>query len=274
MIKKIIGFLILIIPLFFGFATIKAIVNMPETNRKLKDATLVLDGLCHKENEGKRVAAVFHFDTFEDTEDADMNIRFHSPFIHRYVQVLRYDGREYRWEEVGSYTDNHIKDAAFIGTAQKDESLIIDDSLLISIGASKQAVKKHIYEQDFKRLENEFYVVDYNTQTWFSQAPSWLMEDSDKGTTPFDEYYEYEGSLRIRYNIIEPDKNESVTVMGIQLGNVLIKDQNLDAYPIFDGDSLEEISQESYRNLILGILVAASLYLPLAYYGIRMFMGK
>ena len=80
--------------------------------------------------------------------------------------------------------------------------------------------------------------------------------------------------MRIRYNVIEPDKNESVTVMGIQLGNVLIKDQNLDAYPIFDGDSLEEISQESYRNLILGILVAASLYLPLAYYGIRMFMGK
>lgn len=254
--KRIKGIIILLVCAFFMFIGVKAVLGTDDTAEYIRSAVWVEDGKVHAENEGRLVAVVVRPSEWENAGDTDMNISFHSTIVRRTVQQLSGSSGSWTWKPVYGLKDVRIDDAIFTGAPSSEDDFIIDSSILAGINIGIECAKNDLI---FRENSTSGNVWDYGGYTWITSVPSDLMDSystssmNDKRNKKYDMY---SGSYRLRYSVTDYSTDDTIVLLGIQHGNNLEKDSDLDAGFVYENaESLDSVVSGGKSSAFAGIAV-------------------
>ena len=227
---------------------------MPDEGRRIEDAIYLDDAQVLPENEGKRVIVAGTVTVRETATDTDLGISLDSPLMRRKVEKLKYFD-EWQWSSVSDASVNEsLTDANFVGKASIGQ-FELDEHLVRTLPASERDWDEDDLDAaTIERLERQWNFVLDGGQLYISQAPPSVM-DLDHLM-----YSELEGSYRVRYRMWHPGQELKATVVGIQRGNTLCYDPDLNASPAFEGVlTVDEMVKENGFGVLMGEIIFAGI---------------
>lgn len=213
------------------------------------DATYVKDARVDPKNEGKLVAISGYPEVVENAKDDLIGVSFPSPKVRRYVEEWRWDASHEEWTLDPVYegkSDDGYENEILVGTVSIGDFLL-DEELVSRLSVLERTVMEGDFsDEDLARMES---------------TGSFIRE-----STCF--YYDT-GSVRVHWNMWEPDTDDGVTVIGVQKGSTLTY-QTLNAVSsvdrIMDEAEFHEEADGSPVNMKYAFGVLALLFVLL---GIR-----
>ena len=250
--------------------SVKGVMDIPGQQAALESAVYLDEPMMLPENEGKLVIIHGVPEMLAPVYDEELKLTIDTIKAYRYKETYKQTGftdEERKWEWV-SGTQTSLVGEAKIGEFE------LDADILIAFPAESDFT-------DFDAAETRDYVLTYK-----SVATGEVVVLPDGGyyadtnvTYVGDSYFNWlganhvaerlEGKTAYRYKYYNPDKNGEHTVVGIQQGGRLVKDENLGAM-VRNGVLTKEQMLSSNKGGIIGGAVAfAVLGVVLLFLGVR-----
>lgn len=277
--KKIIIFMIIsVCSLGLGIGIMN---SSPEVEKKLESAISITDGKLDKANEGKLVVVSGKLDADLPIVDPVTDVTI--PYIkaRRIVHEFRHipgTDYEYEWDTVGEdYSDENnggvngdYNVSGMIIANCRIGDIEIDPPLLKQLNAGtnwKNISQKHLGKYPFKigkdKISEEVYLSENGFHPEFNAEYDSFM------------YKENVGDICYNYTIVDENDPLEYTILGIQRGNGIVEDKDIDCLPLMEGihdaKDFKESTISSYSKMYIGLLIAGFVFLVL---GIRAIISR
>jgi len=275
--KKIGGIILIVCALFTAFLGIKAAGNASVNQEIIKDAVYVADGKVLPENEGKIVIVNGTLEAPLPFVDEETGIELDSIVAYRHVEkarvVLGSDEKEDTWSWDSTLNENDfggskklVAPGVTIGEFEVAEMLLQPVSTLgelteFYIGEGydvqwyifEEKGLDYLYQLDYMPLEDG--VVYYDTVT------------RDHTTSK----QKNEGTLRVRYDVVEEGTSMHYTIIGRQKNGKLEEVEELDLIAAVSGHlTPEEMLGHAESSNTTALITAAVIALAFAVPGVLM----
>ena len=241
MAKKICGIILIVCALFTAFLGIKAAGNAPGNQAIIKDAVYVADGKVLPENEGKVVIVNGTLDAPLPFVDEETGIELNSIVAYRRVEKAR------------------VK----LGSGDEKDTWTWDSTISENdFGGSKKLVAPGVTLGEFEVAEilmhpvptfgelTEFYIGEGYDMDWYvfeEKGLDYLYQLEYMPWNGDEVYYDTvlrdnltskqknEGTLRVRYDVVEEGTNMDYTIIGLQKNGKLEEVAELDLIATVSG---------------------------------------
>ena len=248
MAKRIIGIILVIAALGTVLLGIKAGGAAPENKKIIESATVVSDGKVLPENEGKVVIVTGTLEAPLPFVDEETGVIIDTIVAHRYVEKARVelgsDDEEDTWTWDSTISENDLGGSGkVIAPGVTIGGFAVADELMSPVPTLKQRDQYSAADLS-KGGWNEFRD---QGMTYLYQLDSMPREDSTVNYDGFLKEYstskqKNEGTLRVRYNVMEDGASLDYTIIGLQKNGKLEKLGELTMIPTISGHlTVEEL---------------------------------
>ena len=277
--KKIVGIILIVCALFTAFLGIKAAGNASGNQKIIKDAVYVADGKVLPENEGKVVIVNGTLEAPLPFVDEETGIVLDSIVAYRHVEkarvVLGSDGKDDTWSWDSTISENDLggskKLAAPGATLGEFE---VAEVLLQPVPTFAELSEFYIGED----YDVEWYIFEEKGLDYLYQLEYMPLED---GVVYYDSILDdnltskqkNEGTLRVRYDVVEEDTSMDYTIIGLQKNGKLEEVEELDLIAAVSGHlTPEEMLGHAESSNTTALITAAVIALAFAIPGVIMFV--
>ena len=265
--KRVIGIILLIAALGTMLLGMKAGGSAPENKNIIESATVVSDGKVLSENEGKIVIVTGTLEAPLPFVDEETGVVIDTIVAHRYVEKARVqlgsDNEEDTWTWDSTISKNDLGGSGkVIAPNVTLGEFAVADELMQPVPTPKQ--REEYSPADLTEGGwNDFRDAGL---TYLYQLDVMPREDS---TVNYDGYLkEYstskqknEGTLRVRYNVMEDNASLDYTIIGLQKNGKLEKVEELDLIATVSGhmtkDEMLEYAESSNTTAVITATVIA-----------------
>ena len=275
--KKIIGIILIVCALFTAFLGIKAAGNASGNQRIMKDAVYVADGKVLPENEGKIVIVNGTLDAPLPFVDDETGIELDSIVAYRHVEKARVVlGSE---DEVDTWTWDSTISENDLGGSKKIvapgatlSEFEVAEMLLQPVPTFAELTEFYIGED----YDVEWYIFEEKGLDYLYQLEYMPLED---GVVYYDSILDdnltskqkNEGTLRVRYDVVEDGTSMDYTIIGLQKNGKLEKVEELDLIAAVSGHlTPEEMLGYAESSNTTALITAAAIALAFAIPGVIM----
>lgn len=263
-----------IILLVLGVALIalsaKALMEVPGQQAALESAVYLDEAVVLPENEGKLVIIHGTPEMIAPAYDAELKITINSIKAYRYKETYKqtgYTDEERKWEWVSGGQTSLVGEAK-IGEFELDEGILIAfpaESDYTDFDAAEVRdyvlTYKSVALGEVVVLPDGGYYADTNVTYVGDSYISWLGANA--------EAERLEGKTAYRYKYYNPDKNGEHTVVGVQQGSRLVKDESIGAMVRNGVQTKEQMLSSNKGGIIGGAAAFAVLGAVLVFLGVR-----
>lgn len=281
--KKIIAFIIIAV-LSLGFG-ISIRGSTPVTDSKLKTAITVTDGKIHSENEGKLVVVSGELKPELPVVDPLTDISI--PYIKasRQVDEFRHKkGTDYVYEWYNLINDYSEENNGGINSDRQMSGVIIAKTHIgeielepkLLIGLNTGTDWNDISEENFGKNSYKIFKERKLGKIYFSDCDKFgdFYESYRKDEDEYEgiEFKDRVGSHRYSYKVMDDDGSLEYTVLGIQKGNKIVEDTEIDCQSLMKGLHDAEEFRESVisgnTKIYIGLIVVGVIFTGLSIYSI------
>ncbi len=267
--RKLVGIIMIAIALFFLALIGKSAFTLPATQKQLKEAVFVEGGSLLPENEGKLVVVFGSLEASSNARDDDLGLTLPSPVAVRYVEqfTIREDGSGWKasWDPITENSTEWLKQARLYGDLRFGD-YELSEELLRGFPAGRELARSLLDADEVSALEEYVDVIESGGVLYFSEAPAFCFGNGKLTALDLD----YSGLRRVHYKYLEQKSGDAYAVAGIQRGSRLVRDESLDASPVFEGARTpEDVIRQNGTGTILGMALAAVACLLLIFFGVR-----
>ena len=263
-----------IVLLVLGVALIalsaKALMEVPGQQAALESAVYLDEAVVLPENEGKLVIIHGTPEMIAPAYDAELKITINSIKAYRYKDTYKqtgYTDEERKWEWVSGGQTSLVGEAK-IGEFELDEGILIAfpaESDYTDFDAAEVRdyvlTYKSVALGEVVVLPDGGYYADTNVTYVGDSYISWLGANA--------EAERLEGKTAYRYKYYNPDKNGEHTVVGVQQGSRLVKDESIGAMVRNGVLTKEQMLSSNKGGIIGGAAAFAVLGAVLVFLGVR-----
>ncbi len=276
--KKIVGIILIVCAMFSAFLGIKAAGNAPGNQEIIKNAVYVADGKVLPENEGKVVIVNGTLEAPLPFVDEETGIELNSIVAYRRVEKARVElGTEE--DEVDTWTwDSTLNENDFGGSKKLVAPGVtlgefeVSEKLMQPIATLGELDEFYIGED----YDVEWYIFEDNGMDYLYQLEYMPLED---GTVYYDSVFDdyltskqkNEGTLRVRYDVVEDGTSMDYTIIGLQENGKLEEVEELDLIATVSGHlTPEEMLGYAESSNTTALITAAVIALAFAIPGVLM----
>ena len=273
MAKKIGGIILIVCALFTAFLGIKAAGNTSGNQKIIKDAVYVADGKVLPENEGKVVIVNGTLEASLPFVDEETGIELNSIVAYRRVEKARVElGTE---DEVDTWTwDSTISENDLGGSKKLVAPGVtlgefeVAEILMQPVPTFGELDEFYIGED----YDVEWYIFEDDGMDYLYQLEYMPLED---GTVYYDSFLDdnltskqkNEGTLRVRYDVVEDGTSMDYTIIGRQKNGKLEEVEELDLIATVSGhltpeEMLEYAESSNTTALITAAVIALAFAIP------------
>ena len=263
-----------IVLLVLGVALIalsaKALMEVPGQQAALESAVYLDEAVVLPENEGKLVILHGTPEMIAPVYDAELKLTIDSIKAYRYKETYKqtgYTDEERKWEWVSGGQTSLVGEAK-IGEFELDEGILIAfpaESDYTDFDAAEVRdyvlTYKSVALGEVVVLPDGGYYADTNVTYVGDSYISWLGANA--------EAERLEGKTAYRYKYYNPDKNGEHTVVGVQQGSRLVKDESIGAMVRNGVLTKEQMLSSNKGGIIGGAAAFAVLGAVLVFLGVR-----
>ena len=250
--KKIVPIILILCGLFSAFLGTKVVSGAPANQEIIENAVYVTDGKAHPENEGKVVIVTGTLSAPLPFVDEETGVIIDTIVARRYVEEAKVElggkDEEDTWTWLSTISKDKLGGSGkIIAPGVTIGEFKVADELMMPVPTLKQRDQYtadelseggwdtfrdkgaiYLYQKDYMPCEDD--VVHYDT----------FMKDH------LTSKQKNEGTLRIRYNVMEEDASLDYTIIGLQKNGKLEKVEELDIIAAMEGHlTPEEILAQS-----------------------------
>ena len=268
--KKIGGIILIVCALFTAFLGIKAAGNAPGNQEIIKGAVYVADGKVLPENEGKVVIVNGTLDAPLPFVDEETGIELDSIVAYRRVEkarvVLGSDDEEDTWSWDSTLNENDFGGSKkLVAPGATLGEFEVAEMLLQPVPTFAELTEFYIgedYDMDWYVFEemglDYLYQLDY--MPWNGDEVYYDTVLRDHLTSK----QKNEGTLRVRYDVVEDGTSMDYTIIGLQKNGKLEEVEELDLIAAVSGhltpeEMLEHVESSAKTGTIGTIAVAVVL---------------
>lgn len=251
MAKRIIGIILVIAALGTVLLGMKAGGTAPENKKIIESATVVSDGKVLPENEGKVVIVTGTLEAPLPFVDVETGVIIDTIVAHRYVEKARVElgsgDEKDTWTWDSTISENDLGGSGkLVAPGVTIGGFAVADELMQPVPTLKQ--KDEYFESDLADGWHAFrdqgliylYPLDYmpreddvvNRDTFLKDYATSMQKN--------------EGTLRVRYNVMEDDTSLDYTIIGLQKNGKLEKVEELDLIATVSGHlTVEELLEHA-----------------------------
>ena len=273
MAKKIGGIILIACALFTAFLGIKAAGNAPDNQEIIKDAVYVADGKVLPENEGKVVIVNGTLDAPLPFIDEQTGIELNSIVAYRHVEkaqvALGSDGKEDTWSWDSTISENDLGGSKkLVAPGVTLGEFEVAEILMQPVPTFGELDEFNIGED----YDVEWYIFEDDGMDYLYQLEYMPLED---GTVYYDTVIrdhttskqKNEGTLRVRYNVVEDGTSMDYTIIGLQKNGKLEEVEELDLIAAVSGhltpeEMLEYAESSNTTVLITTAVIALAFAVP------------
>jgi len=271
--KKIGGIILIVCALFTAFLGIKAAGNAPGNQEIIKDAVYVADGKVLPENEGKVVIVNGALDAPLPFIDEQTGIELNSIVAYRRVEKARVelgsDDEEDTWSWDSTISENDLGGSKkLVAPGVTLGEFEVAEMLLQPVPTFAELTEFYIGED----YDVQWYIFEEKGLDYLYQLDYMPLEDSvvyydtvirDHTTSK----QKNEGTLRVRYDVVEDDANMDYTIIGRQKNGRLEEVEELDLIAAVSGhltpeEMLEYAESSNTTALIAAAVIALAFAIP------------
>lgn len=253
--SRLFGLILLIIPLFFIYVVFKGAVELPETQKRLKDAPFIEDGEVHPEYNGQLAIVCGTLRSESNAYDYDLGLTMPSVCASRSVEMLKRSTDEdghtcLKWVPISAYQEDEWLRGTVLGENLYLDSYRIDDELIRMIAPGKEVTFDMLDGQELNTLmQHNLEMVTYSGVCYISEAPSNCFKEPCY-------MMGYESFRRVHYRTMVPGREQQYAIAGIVREDRISKDDSLDTQPIYEGAaSKKDVVTGNAVSSILGMVV-------------------
>ena len=273
--KKIGGILLIVCALFTAFLGIKAAGNAPGNQEIIKDAVYVADGKVLPENEGKVVIVNGTLEAPLPFVDEETGIELNSIVAYRRVEkarvVLGSDDKEDTWSWDSTISENDfggskklVAPGATLGEFEVAEMLL---QPVPTLGELTDFYLGEDYDIDWYIFEEKGldYLYQLEYMPWNGDKVHYDTVLRDHVTSK----QKNEGTLRVRYDVVEEGTSMDYTIIGLQKNGKLEEVEELDLIAAVSGHlTPEEMLGYAESSNTTALITAAVITLAFAVPGV------
>ena len=277
MAKKIGGILLIACALFTAFLGIKAAGNAPGNQEIIKDAVYVADGKVLPENEGKVVIVNGTLDAPLPFVDDETGIELDSIVAYRRVEKARVVlGGEHEvdtWSWDATLNENDFGGSKkLVAPGVTLGEFEVAEILMQPVPTFGELDEFYIGED----YDVEWYIFEDDGMDYLYQLEYMPLED---GTVYYDSFLDdnltskqkNEGTLRVRYDVVEDGTSMDYTIIGLQRNGKLEEVEELDLIATVSGHlTPEEMLGYAESSNTTALITAAVIALAFAIPGVIM----
>ena len=270
MAKKIGGIILIVCALFTAFLGIKAAGNAPGNQEIIKDAVYVSDGKVLPENEGKVVIVNGTLEAPLPFVDEETGIELDSIVAYRHVEkarvVLGSDDEEDTWSWNVTLNENDFGGSKkLVAPGATLGEFEVAEMLLQPVPTFAELTEFYIgegYDADWNVFEEKGldYLYQLEYMPWNGDKVHYDTVLRDHVTSK----QKNEGTLRVRYDVVEDGTSMDYTIIGLQKNGKLEEVEELDLIAAVSGhltpeEMLEHVESSAKTGTIGAIAVAVVL---------------
>jgi hypothetical protein len=277
MAKKIVGSILIVCALFTAFLGIKAAGNAPGNQEIIKDAVYVADGKVLPENEGKVVIVNGTLDAPLPFVDEQTGIELNSIVAYRHVEkarvVLGSEGKKDTWSWDSTISENDLGGSKkLVAPGVTLGEFEVAEILMQPVPTFGELDEFYIGED----YDVEWYIFEDDGMDYLYQLEYMPLED---GTVYYDSFLDdnltskqkNEGTLRVRYDVVEDGTSMDYTIIGLQRNGKLEEVEALDLTATVSGHlTPEEMLGHAESGNTTALITAAVIALAFAIPGVIM----
>lgn len=277
MAKKIGGIILIVCALFTAFLGIKAAGNAPGNQEIIKDAVHVADGKVLPENEGKVVIVNGTLDAPLPFIDEQTGIELNSIVAYRRVEkawvVLGSDDEKDTWSWNSTLNENDFGGSKkLVAPGVTLGEFEVAEILMQPVPTFGELDEFYIGED----YDVEWYIFEDDGMDYLYQLEYMPLED---GTVYYDTVIrdhttskqKNEGTLRVRYDVVEDGTSMDYTIIGRQKNGKLEEVEELDLTATVSGHlTPEEMLEYAESSNTTALIAAAVITLAFAVPGVIM----
>lgn len=277
MAKKIGGIILIACALFTAFLGIKAAGNAPGNQEIINDAVYVADGKVLPENEGKVVIVNGTLDAPLPFVDDETGIELDSIVAYRRVEkarvVLGGDDEKDTWSWDATLNENDFGGSKkLVAPGVTLGEFEVAEILMQPVPTFGELDEFYIGED----YDVEWYIFEDDGMDYLYQLEYMPLED---GTVYYDSFLDdnltskqkNEGTLRVRYDVVEDGTSMDYTIIGLQRNGKLEEVEELDLIATVSGHlTPEEMLGYAESSNTTALIAAAVIALAFAIPGVIM----
>ena len=277
MAKKIGGIILIVCALFTAFLGIKAAGNTPGNQEIIKDAVYVADGKVLPENEGKVVIVNGTLDAPLPFVDEETGIELNSIVAYRRVEKARVelgsDDEEDTWTWDSTISENDLGGSKkLVAPGVTLGEFEVAEILMHPVPTFGELDEIYIAEE----YDAEWYIFTDKGMDYLYQLEFMPLDDS---TVYYDSLFDdnltskqkNEGTLRVRYDVMEKGTNMDYTIIGLQKNGKLEEVAELDLIATVSGHlTPEEMLGYAKSSNTTALITATVITLAFAIPGVIM----
>jgi hypothetical protein len=169
------------------------------------------------------------------------------------------------WDPITENSTEWLKQARLYGDLCFGD-YELSEELLRGFPAGRELARSLLDADEVSALEEYVDVIESGGVLYFSEAPAFCFGNGKLTALDLD----YSGLRRVHYKYLEQKSGDAYAVAGIQRGSRLVRDESLDASPVFEGARTpEDVIRQNGTGTILGMALAAVACLLLIFFGVR-----
>ena len=273
--KKIGGIILIVCALFAAFLGIKAAGSASGNQRIINDAVYVADGKVLPENEGKVVIVNGTLEAPLPFVDEETGIVLDSIVAYRRVEkarvVLGSDGKEDTWSWDSTISENDLGGSKkLVAPGVTIGEFEVAEILLQPVPTFAELTEFYIGED----YDVEWYIFEEKGLDYLYQLEYMPLED---GVVYYDSILDdnltseqkNEGTLRVRYDVVEDGTSMDYTIIGLQKNGKLEEVEELDLIATVSGHlTPEEMLGHAESSNTTALITAAVIALAFAIPGV------
>ena len=277
MAKKIVGIILIVCALFAAFLGIKAAGNASGNQEIIKGAVYVADGKVLPENEGKVVIVNGTLDAPLPFIDEQTGIELNSIVAYRRVEKARVklgsDGKKDTWSWDSTISENDLGGSKkLVAPGVTLGEFEVAEILMQPVPTFGELDEFYIGED----YDVEWYIFEDDGMDYLYQLEYMPLED---GTVYYDSFLDdnltskqkNEGTLRVRYDVVEDGTSMDYTIIGLQKNGKLEEVEELDLIAAVSGHlTPEEMLGYAESSNTTALIAAAVIALAFAIPGVIM----
>lgn len=267
--KKIIGVILIVGGLLFASLAIKALVSAPQSYEKIRAAATIKDGKVIPENEGKLVVVSGTLKPAEQLQDPITGVKLPGVTAKRTVWTYKRDTNsddEQVWDWKPENTDYSEKANFGINAEILTTTMLAAPTLLGEFKVESELLNPLIRNTEFRQYDEKslnagWKVLSGGKESRYCVSKEHWLPKKSTGTYSTTGY----GAQKISYGIVSPDDPLEYTIIGVQKGDTLIKNEDVDSVTTVKGImTAEEFAEENKKGvrggsifgIVAGILLA------------------
>lgn len=273
MAKKIGGIILIVCALFTAFLGIKAAGNAPGNQEIIKDAVYVADGKVLPENEGKVVIVNGTLEAPLPFVDEETGIELNSIVAYRRVEkarvVLGSDDEEDTWSWNVTLNENDFGGSKkLVAPGATLGEFEVAEMLLQPVPTFAEPTEFYIgegYDADWNVFEEKGldYLYQLEYMPWNGDKVHYDTVLRDHVTSK----QKNEGTLRVRYDVVEDGTSMDYTIIGLQKNGKLEEVEELDLIAAVSGhltpeEMLGYAESSNTTALITATVIALAFAIP------------